>query len=113
MEDASGNGRPHKVKSIDRIALAVASIMAVGRAAANASMSASYVGEHDGLAFCLNVGRRTQERNASRRNYALRRASMDSTRSGWPRCLPPLGQAGPFPLFSLASCFHVRVGPPQ
>jgi len=33
--------RPHKVKSIDRIALAVASIMAVGRAAANASMSAS------------------------------------------------------------------------
>jgi len=89
MEDASGHGRPHKVKSIDRIAPAVTSIMAVGRAAANASMSASYVGEHDGLAFCLNVGRRTQERNASHRNYALRRASMDSSRSGWPRFSPP------------------------
>jgi phage terminase large subunit-like protein len=53
MEDASGNRRPHKAKSIDRIDAAVSSIMAAGRAAANASVSMSYVNEKwaDGLAF--------------------------------------------------------------
>ena len=53
MEDASGNRRPHKAKSIDRIDPAVAAIMSVGRAAANASGSTSYVNEKwaDGLAF--------------------------------------------------------------
>jgi phage terminase large subunit-like protein len=53
MEDASGNRRPHKANSIDRIDCAVASIMAVGRAAANASVSSSYVTEpwSYGLAF--------------------------------------------------------------
>jgi phage terminase large subunit-like protein len=43
MEDASGNRRPHKAKSIDRIDPAVAAIMSTGRAAANASVSSSYV----------------------------------------------------------------------
>ena len=42
----------------------------------------------DGLTFA-NVEHRTQERNAAHRNYALRRASMDSSRSGWPRFSPP------------------------
>ena len=53
MEDASGNRRPHKAKSIDRIDPAVAAIMSAGRAAANASVSASYVGEEwaGGLVF--------------------------------------------------------------
>jgi phage terminase large subunit-like protein len=53
MEDASGNRRPHKAKSIDRIDAAVSSIMAVGRAAANARVSGSYVNEKwaNGLAF--------------------------------------------------------------
>lgn len=53
MEDASGNRRPHKAKSIDRIDPAVASIMSTGRAAANASTATSYVNEKwaDGLAF--------------------------------------------------------------
>jgi phage terminase large subunit-like protein len=53
MEDASGNRRRHKAKSIDRIDPAVASIMAVGRAAANASVSSSYVTEDwaGGLVF--------------------------------------------------------------
>src|ERR1700716_1516288 len=53
MEDASGNRRPHKGKSTDRIDSAVSSIMAVGRAAANASVSASYVSEKwaNGIAF--------------------------------------------------------------
>jgi phage terminase large subunit-like protein len=37
--DASGNRRPHKAKSIDRIDPAVAAIMSTGRAAANASVS--------------------------------------------------------------------------
>jgi phage terminase large subunit-like protein len=51
MEDASGNWRPHKAKSIDRIDPAVAAIMSVGRAAANAGVSTSYVNEKwaDGL----------------------------------------------------------------
>jgi phage terminase large subunit-like protein len=53
MTDASGNRRPHKGKSTDRIDLAVSSIMAVGRAAANSSVSSSYVTSEwaDGLAF--------------------------------------------------------------
>ena len=53
MEDASGNRRPHKAKSIDRIDPAVAAIMSVGRAAANASVSSSYVSEEwaNGIAF--------------------------------------------------------------
>lgn len=53
MEDASGNRRPHKAKSIDRIDPAVAAIMSTGRAAANASVSSSYVNEEwaNGLAF--------------------------------------------------------------
>jgi phage terminase large subunit-like protein len=53
MEDASGNRRPHKAKSIDRIDCAVSTIMAVGRAAANASVSSSYVTEDwaGGLVF--------------------------------------------------------------
>jgi phage terminase large subunit-like protein len=53
MEDASGNRRPHKAKSIDRIDPAVAAIMSTGRAAANASTSTSYVNEKwaDGLVF--------------------------------------------------------------
>jgi phage terminase large subunit-like protein len=53
MEDASGNRRPHKAKSIDRIDPAVAAIMSTGRAAANASVSGSYVGEDwaGGLVF--------------------------------------------------------------
>jgi phage terminase large subunit-like protein len=53
MEDASGNRRPHKAKSIDRIDPAVAAIMSTGRAAANASGSSSYVTEKwaEGLAF--------------------------------------------------------------
>jgi len=38
MEDVSGNRRPHKAKSIDRIDPAVAAIMSAVRAAANASM---------------------------------------------------------------------------
>jgi phage terminase large subunit-like protein len=41
MEDASGNRRPHKAKSIGRIDPAVGSIMSAGRAAANASASTS------------------------------------------------------------------------
>lgn len=51
--DMSGNRRPHKGKSIDRIDPAVATIMSVGRAAADACVSASYVTEQwaDGLAF--------------------------------------------------------------
>ena len=53
MEDASGNRRPHKAKSIDRIDPAVAAIMSTGRAAANASVSSSYVSEEwaGGLVF--------------------------------------------------------------
>jgi phage terminase large subunit-like protein len=53
MEDASGNRRPHKAKSIDRIDSAVAAIMSTGRAAANASVSSSYVSEEwaNGIAF--------------------------------------------------------------
>jgi phage terminase large subunit-like protein len=53
MEDASGNRRPHKAKSIDRIDPAVAVIMSTGRAAANASGSSSYVNQEwaNGLAF--------------------------------------------------------------
>jgi phage terminase large subunit-like protein len=53
MEDASGKRRPHKAKSIDRIDPAVAAIMSVGRAAANASAPTSYVNEKwaDGLPF--------------------------------------------------------------
>jgi hypothetical protein len=53
MEDASGNRRPHKAKSIDRIDSAVAAIMSVGRATANATVSSSYVNEEwaNGLVF--------------------------------------------------------------
>jgi phage terminase large subunit-like protein len=53
LEDASGNRRPHKAKSIDRIDSAVAAIMSTGRAAANASVSSSYVSEEwaNGIAF--------------------------------------------------------------
>jgi phage terminase large subunit-like protein len=53
LEDASGNRRPHKAKSIDRIDSAVAAIMSTGRAAANASASSSYVSEEwaGGLVF--------------------------------------------------------------
>jgi hypothetical protein len=51
MEDASGNRRPHKAKSIDRIDPAVAAILSIGRA--NASASTSYVNAKwaDGLMF--------------------------------------------------------------
>ena len=53
LEDASGNRHPHKGKSTDRIDPAVATIMAVGRAAANAAVSSSYVTEDwaGGLVF--------------------------------------------------------------
>lgn len=53
MEDASGNRRPHKAKSIDRIDPAVAAIMSTGRAAANAGASSSYVNQEwaNGLMF--------------------------------------------------------------
>jgi hypothetical protein len=47
MEDASSNRRPHEAKSIDRIDAAVSTIMAVGRAASNASVEQCA----DGLAF--------------------------------------------------------------
>jgi phage terminase large subunit-like protein len=52
-EDASGNRRPHKGRSIDRVDPAISSIMACGRAAANASVSSSYVNQEwaDGLVF--------------------------------------------------------------
>jgi hypothetical protein len=53
MKDASGNRRPRKAKSIDRIDPAVASIMSAGRAAADASLAGSYVTEDwaGGLVF--------------------------------------------------------------
>lgn len=53
IEDASGNRRPHKGRSIDRVDAAISTIMAVGRAAANASQSGSYVTEEwaNGLMF--------------------------------------------------------------
>jgi hypothetical protein len=44
----------------------------------------------------LTVGYRTQEPKVCSGIITMQRASMDSTRSGWPRCLPPKS-AGPFP----------------
>jgi hypothetical protein len=89
-------GVTHKVKSIDRIDPAVAANMSTGRAAANASMSASYVGEHDGLAFALNAGSPTQERNAEPPELWFATRLWIAREANGPAARPAAPGAGPF-----------------